>query len=394
MPACAAKSLPASPVRATCSATPPQPSKGVNFIVAHDGFTLADLVSYARKHNEANGELQPRRDRRQLFLEPRRRGAEQRSCDRRGPGARSAQSPDPASFGARNADAGDGVRARLLPGRQQQRLCDRRRDDGDRLEASRRGADPVREPSHPHPPRPSGAVAQRLPDRPAARGDGPCRRRMARRRWADVAVGLERSGRPRAGRRLRRAARRRRRPRRRGDEPLRSRRGAEPAGAARRHGLADAAGDGRPGLARTAARARRPLQARGARLPPPRRRRFSRRPARRPAERRHDRRARNRGRRRPRLAGHQRQADDRLARKPDRAPERARGRRGQRIRRARQFEERARRDAPAARAAVPDRTTGRDAGRARARRDGRLGGAPRPRGRERHGVASARRRRR
>jgi glycogen operon protein len=32
------------------------PSKSVNFVVAHDGFTLADLVSYARKHNEANGE--------------------------------------------------------------------------------------------------------------------------------------------------------------------------------------------------------------------------------------------------------------------------------------------------------------------------------------------------
>ena len=32
------------------------PSKGVNFVVAHDGFTLRDLVSYARKHNEANGE--------------------------------------------------------------------------------------------------------------------------------------------------------------------------------------------------------------------------------------------------------------------------------------------------------------------------------------------------
>ncbi len=28
----------------------------VNFITAHDGFTLADLVSYDRKHNEANGE--------------------------------------------------------------------------------------------------------------------------------------------------------------------------------------------------------------------------------------------------------------------------------------------------------------------------------------------------
>src|SRR5208337_2237921 len=32
------------------------PSKGVNFVVAHDGFTLRDLVSYAQKHNEANGE--------------------------------------------------------------------------------------------------------------------------------------------------------------------------------------------------------------------------------------------------------------------------------------------------------------------------------------------------
>jgi glycogen operon protein len=32
------------------------PSRGVNFVTAHDGFTLADLVSYERKHNEANGE--------------------------------------------------------------------------------------------------------------------------------------------------------------------------------------------------------------------------------------------------------------------------------------------------------------------------------------------------
>ncbi len=33
-----------------------RPSAGVNFITAHDGFTLADLVSYRTKHNEANGE--------------------------------------------------------------------------------------------------------------------------------------------------------------------------------------------------------------------------------------------------------------------------------------------------------------------------------------------------
>ncbi len=32
------------------------PSKSVNFVVVHDGFTLRDLVSYDRKHNEANGE--------------------------------------------------------------------------------------------------------------------------------------------------------------------------------------------------------------------------------------------------------------------------------------------------------------------------------------------------
>jgi len=33
-----------------------RPIASVNFVVAHDGFTLADLVSYNEKHNEANGE--------------------------------------------------------------------------------------------------------------------------------------------------------------------------------------------------------------------------------------------------------------------------------------------------------------------------------------------------
>ncbi|WP_433036362.1 glycogen debranching protein GlgX [Actinomycetospora sp. CA-053990] len=32
------------------------PAASVNFVTAHDGFTLADLVSYEHKHNEANGE--------------------------------------------------------------------------------------------------------------------------------------------------------------------------------------------------------------------------------------------------------------------------------------------------------------------------------------------------
>jgi isoamylase len=32
------------------------PSSSINFVTAHDGFTLRDLVSYEQKHNEANGE--------------------------------------------------------------------------------------------------------------------------------------------------------------------------------------------------------------------------------------------------------------------------------------------------------------------------------------------------
>ena len=33
-----------------------RPVASINFVIAHDGFTLADLVSYNEKHNEANGE--------------------------------------------------------------------------------------------------------------------------------------------------------------------------------------------------------------------------------------------------------------------------------------------------------------------------------------------------
>ncbi|MBD0322450.1 MAG: glycogen debranching enzyme, partial [Aldersonia sp.] len=37
-------------------ATGRRPSASINFVIAHDGFTLRDLVSYNEKHNEANGE--------------------------------------------------------------------------------------------------------------------------------------------------------------------------------------------------------------------------------------------------------------------------------------------------------------------------------------------------
>ena len=33
-----------------------KPTDSVNFVIAHDGFTLYDLVSYNEKHNDQNGE--------------------------------------------------------------------------------------------------------------------------------------------------------------------------------------------------------------------------------------------------------------------------------------------------------------------------------------------------
>ena len=33
-----------------------RPTASINFVIAHDGFTLRDLVSYNEKHNDANGE--------------------------------------------------------------------------------------------------------------------------------------------------------------------------------------------------------------------------------------------------------------------------------------------------------------------------------------------------
>ncbi len=38
------------------AATRRPPSRGINFVTAHDGFTLRDLVSYTHKRNDANGE--------------------------------------------------------------------------------------------------------------------------------------------------------------------------------------------------------------------------------------------------------------------------------------------------------------------------------------------------
>ena len=60
-----------------------RPYASINFVTAHDGFTLRDLVSYNEKHNEANGEDNRDGARRQRQLELRRRGRDRRPRDRR-----------------------------------------------------------------------------------------------------------------------------------------------------------------------------------------------------------------------------------------------------------------------------------------------------------------------
>ena len=55
-----------------------RPHASINFVTAHDGFTLRDLVSYNDKHNEANGEDNRDGERRQPLVELRRRGPDRR----------------------------------------------------------------------------------------------------------------------------------------------------------------------------------------------------------------------------------------------------------------------------------------------------------------------------
>ncbi len=110
-----------------------RPFASINFITAHDGFTLRDLVSYNEKHNEAN-------------LEDNRDGADDNrswNCGAEGP-------TDDAEINALRArqqrnllatlvlsqgvpDARRRRRARPHPGRQQQRVVPGQRDLVDRL---------------------------------------------------------------------------------------------------------------------------------------------------------------------------------------------------------------------------------------------------------------------
>ena len=104
------------------------PFASINFITAHDGFTLNDLVSYNEQAQRGQPGGQPRRHRRQPLLEHGRRGADRRPGDRRRARAPAAQLPRDAVPLPGHADAARRRRDGPQPGRQQQRLVPGQRD--------------------------------------------------------------------------------------------------------------------------------------------------------------------------------------------------------------------------------------------------------------------------
>ena len=99
-----------------------RPVASINFVTAHDGFTLRDLVSYNEKHNEANGEDNRDGESHNRSWNCGVEGPHRRSGDHRAAGPPAAQLPDhPAAVPGR-ADDLPRRRTRPHPARQQQRL--------------------------------------------------------------------------------------------------------------------------------------------------------------------------------------------------------------------------------------------------------------------------------
>ena len=153
------------------------PHASINFVTAHDGFTLRDLVSYNDKHNEANGE------------DNRDGESHNRSwnCGVEGPtddpaiealrAAPAAQLPRDAVPVAGRADAARRRRARAHPARQQQRLLPGQRGVVGRLGERRHGPARVHAAARGAAARAPGVPPPRLVPGPA----DPSRRTGARR---------------------------------------------------------------------------------------------------------------------------------------------------------------------------------------------------------------------
>ena len=154
------------------------PFASINFITAHDGFTLSDLVSYNEKHNEAN--LEDNRD----GSDDNRswnHGVEGPTDDpeiNRAARTPAAKLPDHADAVPGNADAPGRRRVRANPARQQQRLVPGLRDLLVLVGADARGrcGAPVHAAADPAAPRAPRVPPPDVPARPPGEGVGTGRR--------------------------------------------------------------------------------------------------------------------------------------------------------------------------------------------------------------------------
>ena len=162
------------------------PFASINFITAHDGFTLSRSRLLQREAQRGKPRGQPRRHRRQPLVEPRRRGPHRRSRDQRAARSPAAQLPDHADAVPGNADAPGRRRVRANPARQQQRLVPGQRDLLVLVGADargRRGA-PVHAAADPAAPRAPRVPSPDVPARPPGEGVGPGRRLVVSHRRA------------------------------------------------------------------------------------------------------------------------------------------------------------------------------------------------------------------
>ncbi len=105
-----------------------RPVASINFVTCHDGFTLTDLVSYNRKHNDANGEDGEDGTNDNRSWNCGAEGSDQRPGGARAEDPSAAELPGHAAVLAGRPDAAGRGRARPDPARQQQRLLPGQRD--------------------------------------------------------------------------------------------------------------------------------------------------------------------------------------------------------------------------------------------------------------------------
>ena len=147
-----------------------RPFASINFITAHDGFTLRDLVTYNEKHNQANLEDNRDGDNHNRSWNHGVEGETDDPGDQRAPRAPGAELPGDAAALAGRADAARRRRDRAHAARQQQRLLPGQRDLLGRLAARR--------------PRAAAARVDEAADRPAHAASGLPPRRLPHRRGA------------------------------------------------------------------------------------------------------------------------------------------------------------------------------------------------------------------